>query len=210
MIAPAIQWTIRNVVRLSMVGLPRGAHLVRYAMYEHLRRVLEPMKLRGRVLSISHSTALCDFFDRPSCEIVEANYPDHDMLDLDFPDGSFDAVVSDQVLHYVPGPPARAVEETRRVLRPGGIAVHTTCFANSIYGCPIDYWRFTPDGLAVLARDFSEIIDVGGWGNAMVWLLSWAGLRFDPTPHARWHPVHWIAMHNNPRIPMHTWVVARK
>lgn len=45
-----------------------------------------------------------------------------DLLDLPFPDGSFDAVVATGVLEYVPDK-QRAVEELARVLRPGGLAV---------------------------------------------------------------------------------------
>ncbi|UCF33833.1 MAG: class I SAM-dependent methyltransferase [Phycisphaerales bacterium] len=210
MIATAFKWTARNLTRLSMVGLQRGPHVTRYYMYARLREVLAPLKVSGRVLSIGYSSFLCNFFDRPNCEIAEANHPEYDMLDLAFEDEAFDHVVSDQVLHYVAGDPKAAIEETRRIIRPGGIALHTTCFVNPIWGFPKDYWRFTPDALRLLAEDFSEIIDVGGWGNAYVWPLSWAGLRMDGVPHARWHPIHRVAMKNNPSIPVVTWVVARK
>jgi ubiquinone/menaquinone biosynthesis C-methylase UbiE len=43
-----------------------------------------------------------------------------DVLDLDFPDGSFDVVHAHQVLQHV-GDPVAALREMRRVCRPGGI-----------------------------------------------------------------------------------------
>jgi 2-polyprenyl-3-methyl-5-hydroxy-6-metoxy-1,4-benzoquinol methylase len=45
-------------------------------------------------------------------------------------------VVSDQVLEHVVGDPQTAIDETLRVLRPGGIVIHTTCFMNPIHGAP--------------------------------------------------------------------------
>ena len=61
-------------------------------------------------------------------QITDAAYPEHTMFDLPFEDGQFDAVVSDQVLEHLEGDPGDAIDETFRVLKPGGIALHTTCF----------------------------------------------------------------------------------
>jgi hypothetical protein len=97
-----------------------------------------------------------------------------------------------------------------RVLRPGGVAIHTTCFINPIHGYPSDFWRFTPDALALLHRNWSVVHKVGGWGNRRVWSVVADGLRFAGVPHARWHPMHTFAMQNDPLWPIVTWVVARK
>jgi hypothetical protein len=72
------------------------------------------------------------------------------------------------------------------------------------------FWRFTPAALRYLARDFSEILAVDGFGNRSIWFLEWAGLRFYPVPIAKWHPIHRIATRNDPLWPVITWVVARK
>jgi SAM-dependent methyltransferase len=57
------------------------------------------------------------------------------LLALNFADESFDFVMCDQVLEHVEGDPQLAFDETWRVLRPGGIAIHTTVFNYSYHFC---------------------------------------------------------------------------
>jgi SAM-dependent methyltransferase len=189
-----------------MKGLPRGAHITRYYMYEHLRRVGRDLDLCGNpeVLCISRSKALCDLLNLSRGRITEADYPEYNILDLEFADGSFDFLLSDQVLEHVEGDPQTAFDESWRVLRPGGIVLHTTCFINPIHGSPGDYWRFSPDALKLLGRKFSRIIDCGGWGNFDAWLVIRDGLRFHGIPHAKWHPLHRIATKNDSEWPIVT------
>ena len=60
-------------------------------------------------------------------EVTEA-----DALALEFPDGSFDAVVMANLLHLLPEP-ERALKEARRVLVPGGIlAAPTFCHGETL------------------------------------------------------------------------------
>jgi SAM-dependent methyltransferase len=179
-------------------------------MYQRLVEVLSGKSVTGRILSISHSTKLCQTCFPDQSEIIEANYPECSVLALPFGDGEFDAVVSDQVLEHICGDPQTAIDETYRVLKPGGIALHTTCFINPIHAAPGDYWRFTPDALRLLCQRFSQIIDVGGWGNPYVWLAVGMGLRFEAIPHARWHLLHRLATANHQDWPIVTWVVAQK
>ncbi len=194
-----------------MQGLPRGPHITRYFMYQHLKQVGKTLACKeGDVLSISHSQKLCDLFEVHPRSFTEANYPEHNFLSLQFADESFDFVLSDQVLEHVAGDPHDAIRESWRVLRRGGIAVHTTCFINPIHACPNDYWRFTPDALRLLSKDFSYIIDCGGWGNFEAWRIIRDGLRFVGIPHAKWHPLHRIAIKNDPDWPIVTWIVAQK
>lgn len=198
--------------RGSMVGLARGPHITRYAMYDRLQTIAPQLPHREgpRVLSISHSNNLADIIGLHPREIISANYPEHNFLCLDFPDASFDYIVSDQVLEHVEGDPYQAIRECHRLLRPGGIALHTTCFINPVHGVPKDFWRFTPDALSLLHQDWSDIIEVGGWGNFNVWSAIQDGLRFVGVPHAKWHPLHKLAVHNDPEWPIVTWVIARK
>src|SRR5262249_5897117 len=155
----------------------------------------------GRALCISQSTGLVEVLGFRPVETVSANYPEHNLLTLGFPDASFDWVLSDQVLEHVEGDPQTAIDECRRRLRPGGNAVQTPGLINSIHAAPSDFWRFTPDGLSLLHRGWSEILEVGGWGNFQVWNVVQDGIRFAGVPHARWHPLHRLAMKNDPLWP---------
>ncbi|MBS0547877.1 MAG: methyltransferase domain-containing protein [Proteobacteria bacterium] len=203
---------LRNIAwRASVKPFDRGPHLSRYYMYNRLKEVGRTLPNRtGRVLSISRSANVCEILELNPSEIVEADYPEHNMLSLKFPDESFDYVISDQVLEHVEGPPHAAVEESRRVLKPGGVAIHTTCFINPIHEAPADYWRFSPFALKHLHRNWSETIEVGGWGNFDIWIAELDGVRYTSVPHAKWHPFHKLAMKNDPNWPIVTWVIARK
>ncbi len=201
----------RRSFQLSMLGLECGPHLTRYTMYRRLGEIgaqLQP--LRGEVLCISHSTHIPPLMGMEPTRVREANYPESLITALPFPDGEFDVVISDQVLEHVEADPFAAIEETRRVLKPNGVAVHTTVFMYPIHGAPGDFWRFTPDALRHLCRNFSSIVEAAGWGSYDAWKWSMRGVQHLPVPHATWHPLHKIATRNDPKWPMVTWVVARK
>ena len=66
------------------------------------------------------------------------------MVGLNFPDAAFDYVLSDQVLEHVEGNPQQAIDEGYRVLRPDGVAVHTTCFINPVHGAPRTFGALLP------------------------------------------------------------------
>jgi len=197
--------------RASMVGLERGERITRYSMYGRLRTIGPRLPIHeGSVLSVSHSENLAEVLGIKPSKLVQADYPDHTFLDLRFPDASFDFVVSDMVLEHVEGNPQQAVDESRRVLRDGGVAVLTSVFDYPVHKYPNDFWRFTPDALAWLHRDFSQVIEVGGWGNPYVWQLIKDGMFIHGVPHAKWHPYHRIATHDDPSRPICVWIVAVK
>jgi SAM-dependent methyltransferase len=197
--------------KCSMKGLKRGPHITRYFMYQHLEQMGYRLPNRfGRVLSISDSSNIADLLKIDVTEIVESKYPESNILDLKYADKSFDFVFSDQVLEHVEGDPQRAIDECYRVLKPNGIAVHTTCFMNPVHGSPKDFWRFTPEALCLLHKNWGNIIDSGGWGNFDVWSVVNIGMRFEGVPHARWHPYHKMAIKNDLEWPIVTWVIAAK
>lgn len=69
-----------------------------------------------------------------------------DAHQLPFGDGSFDVVLAIEMLEHLMEP-WRAVEEIKRVVRPGGTCVLSTRFYYPIHGAPDDYFRFTEFGL---------------------------------------------------------------
>lgn len=194
-----------------IAGHATGPHLARYGMYQQLADVVSPAG--GRHLAISGSIGLCELLGLTG-EIESADYPDHTLVDLPFPDGQFDSVVSDQVLEHLEGDPQQAFSESARVLRPGGLAIHTTCLVNPVHVAPGsfgDFWRFTPEGLRLLAEAAGlDVVAVGGHGNLFIVAMIWAGVQYTPVPHNPRHPLHWIASKNNAEWPVTTWVVASK
>lgn len=202
--------------KLSVSGLQKGPHVTRYRMYERLEEVGRILPRHdGDVLAISRSRNLCELLGISPTTVTEADYPDESLLALSYPDESFDFVLSDQVLEHLEGSPQQAFDESWRVLRPGGIAVHTTVFIYPVHGYPVqgvagDYWRFTAEALRLLGRRYSRILECDGWGNFEAWQAMRNGLTFIGVPHARWHPLHQLATRNDPQWPMMTWIVAQK
>jgi len=182
--------------------MKRGAHITRYVMYERLKM----FRSTGHALSVSGSLRLAGTMGFWSA--IDTRYPDVDLLDLPYRGGQFDGVVADQVLEHVADPP-QAIAESVRVTRPGGLIVHTTCCVNPVHGRP-DYWRFTTEGLRLLVPDNCEVLEISGWGNPLVWVLTALRLRFVPVPHARWHPLNWVTRWNHPDWPVVVWMVLRK
>jgi len=93
----------------------------------------------------------------PKSEYVRADFTPCEGLDFLLPadssipaaDGSFDMVISTQVLEHVPEP-ANYVTECFRVLTSGGLLVLTTHGLFEDHGCPYDFQRWTADGLRLL------------------------------------------------------------
>ena len=203
--------------RLSMAGLPKGAQFVRYEMYRKICEATRDLDLTGRVLSISESAVLCGEMGISSSQVLQADYPQYDIANLALPDNEFDVVVSDQVLEHIPCNPQEAVDEVYRVLKPGGIAVHTTCFLTAFHGSSTytgagdgDYWRFTHHGLNFLHQKYSRVIAADGWGNLWLPILNGLVLNRMPVPKADWHPINKLARCNRPSYHYVVWVIAQK
>ena len=202
---------------LSILGMDRGEHIVRYAMYNRIEKATGGFHYDGQVLSISYSDYLCRLIGAKDEQIISAAYPEYNICNLDFPDETFDAVVSDQVLEHIECYPNQAINECYRVLKPGGIMVHTTCFmtpfhGNSNFGVAgdADYWRYTPHGLQFLCQKYSKIIQADGWGNPLMPFIGGLGLVHKPVPHAPWHPLHKLAMYDRKSYSYVVWIIAQK
>ena len=70
-------------------------------------------------------------------------------------DASFDVVLCNQVLEHADDP-VRAVRELQRVLVPGGRLLLTTHGTYYYHPSPVDYWRWTHQGLEKILRDNAE------------------------------------------------------
>ncbi|MBL7853057.1 MAG: methyltransferase domain-containing protein [Cyclobacteriaceae bacterium] len=66
----------------------------------------------------------------------------------------FATVICMEVLTNV-NHPFRAAEHVNRLLKPGGTVVLSECFVRKISKMPVDYWRFTYDGLKALFPEFT-------------------------------------------------------
>jgi SAM-dependent methyltransferase len=93
----------------------------------------------------------------------------------------FDLVFCTQVIEHVPDP-AALVEESFRVLRPGGFLVLTGPFWWPLHEEPHDYHRFTSHGFAHLVRaaGFTEVVitpDGGDWAQFFLAIALRLGAR---------------------------------
>ncbi len=70
---------------------------------------------------------------------------------LPFDDGSFDTVVSFEVLEHSAAPHT-LIAEMRRVLRPGGTLILSAPFSYRVHEAPHDYFRYTAHGLTALVE----------------------------------------------------------
>jgi SAM-dependent methyltransferase len=82
-------------------------------------------------------------------------------------DGTADVVMATETLEHV-SDPDQFLREAMRVLRPGGTLLITVPFAARWHFIPVDFWRFTPAGLARLfAANGFDRVEVFGRGNAV-------------------------------------------
>lgn len=75
---------------------------------------------------------------------------------MPFSDASMDVVLITQVLEHIPDPIA-VIGEIRRVLKPGGTLLLSVPSIFPQHGSPGDYWRYMPQGLEWILRDFHNV-----------------------------------------------------
>ncbi len=94
-----------------------------------------------------------------------------DLMDMpQVPSQHYDTVVCHQVLEHLPDP-GRALAELRRVLVPGGRLIVSAPHLSRLHELPHDYFRYTPNGLAVLLgrAGFADTV-VGTYGGPFSFL----------------------------------------
>jgi len=140
----------------------------------------------GRVLDIGSKNRRYDACLKNASSIVAIDiYPErNDVIKADgrflpFKNSSFDAIVSFEVLEYIPET-AVVINEVFRVLKPGGKLLFSIPFHNPVHGEAVndvnmqfsskgtDFVRYTAKGLHHLLNgklEILEIISIGGrWG----------------------------------------------
>jgi ubiquinone/menaquinone biosynthesis C-methylase UbiE len=189
-------------------------HLTRYTMYKQIKeRLIQNhfFPLKGSILGISGIDNFHPFIDFDASIIEEVHYPEADIQDLPYHDETYDVIISDQVIEHIENP-QKAIRESYRVIKKGGLSIHTTCFINYIHTYPVDFWRFTPDALRFLCRDFDQVLDCSGWGNRIAILICLLRDKFRslPIPESSWSIRNCIAKYNESRYPIVTWIIAKK
>lgn len=194
-------------------------YFTRYQMYKRIFSALD-MPMRGNILGVSGlkfwrgSKNYTPPFQviADDADVAEAGYPDVRMEALPYPDNTFDYVIADQVIEHIEGDVQKAIDEARRVLKIGGIAIIATVFIQPIHWGPKDMWRFSLDALRYLCRDFSDIIQCEGWGNrwAHALFFLYPKSRAWQIPERKWSIRRLLATTNDACYPLTTWIIAKK
>ncbi len=92
--------------------------------------------------------------------------------DIPLEENSVDGIACLAMLEDVPHV-QQAIDEMRRILKPGGTILVTVPFFTAIADRPYDYWRFTDDTLRYLFADWSEIQLVKRGGYRSVQAQNW-------------------------------------
>ncbi|MDX9703309.1 MAG: methyltransferase domain-containing protein [Candidatus Auribacterota bacterium] len=193
-------------------GTKSHSWITRFSMYEDLKTRLKNDDSSDKTcLSISNSLRLFQTLGLSKTKITNTTYPEVNMINMPFDDNTFDFCVSDQILEHIEGDPFTAVKESVRVVKQGGIIVHTTCFVNRLHGDPKDFWRFSTDALRLLCESGgAQVEHLGSWGNRMAWLYCQLGYLPELIPAESDNPINELARFNEPEWPICTWVIARK
>jgi SAM-dependent methyltransferase len=154
--------------------------------------VTEGMKKHARILILGSGdigAGLRSILELPHLEFVESDVVPGDRVDvvcdaqdIPFADETFDGVIIQGVLEFLPEV-EDCLNHMHRVLRPGGLVYAETPFMQQVAG-QYDLRRYTLLGHRRLFRKFEEIESgaVGGPGMALAWsykhfLLSFASSR---------------------------------
>ena len=90
-----------------------------------------------------------------------------DVLNMPFDEGSFDTVISSQVLEHVKRPWVM-VAEISRILKTDGVCLLTAPFMAPYHADPEDYFRYTQEGMKSLFQDDFEIVECQPYGKTFM------------------------------------------
>jgi SAM-dependent methyltransferase len=93
-------------------------------------------------------------------------YPDFDVCQVsDEHTDSADIIFAEQVFEHVKNP-WKAAENIYKMLKEGGYFLITTPFFLKVHGAPMDYWRWTKEGLCAMLEEVGfKVENINAWGN---------------------------------------------
>lgn len=131
------------------------AHIIR-ALHDALARLIDELPLAGGATVVDYGCADMAYRELFGDDVlyVGVDLPGNSAAQLEIrPDGTLplgdgtaDAVFSSQVLEHV-ADPTLYLSECERVLRPGGALLLSTHGIMVYHRDPVDYWRWTGEGL---------------------------------------------------------------
>jgi SAM-dependent methyltransferase len=160
--------------------------VVRHALAQWLRAQADELRPgpRVRILDVGCGVKpYYPFFADVASEYVGVDVVENPAAELLGPvealpveDASFDVVLCTQVLEHCDDP-AQAVRELRRVTCPGGRVLASTHGVQVYHPSPVDYWRWTHEGLRRLFTTSAEwssvtVAPAAGTGSALAMLLG--------------------------------------
>lgn len=142
--------------------------------------------IEGRVLDLGAGSAkykemiLQKASEYRSCDAVKNKNIDDicDVLNLSYPQESFDTVISTQVMEHVNNP-YKIAEQIYKVLKPGGKVIVTAPFLIPMHSDPGDYFRFTAGGLCEIFKQSGfTVIESGHYGGFFIVLSEMIHFSF--------------------------------
>ena len=93
-----------------------------------------------------------DAYDWGNIDVIE------DITKLSFESNKFNTVLLLEALEHI-AEPQKAIDEVFRIIKPSGFVVITTHMCWELHGREEyrDYWRFLPDGLKYLLKNFKDV-----------------------------------------------------
>jgi SAM-dependent methyltransferase len=95
--------------------------------------------------------------DVPADMHVDLYYRDLSTIESE----SYGMILCTGLLEHVPDP-NRLIAELRRILKPGGKLILSASAVFSFHECPDNFFHFTPYGMRLLLKDFSQIEMIRG------------------------------------------------